>query len=112
MGTLGVASASSSADNSKPPEGCRGILLKSLAFAASDQDIREVFKDCGAGPTRVRLLTWPNGESKGKAFVDFPDAASVEAAMKMSGEELHDRRLVMEFCKPAPGILATAGAHA
>merc|ERR1711879_110612 len=82
------------------PEGCLGIVVKQLSWAASEDDLREVFAGCGAGPLRVRILTDKEGNSKGKAFVDFTDRTSVELAGKLNGTKLKGRFIALEYTRP------------
>ncbi|CAK0910884.1 unnamed protein product [Prorocentrum cordatum] len=83
---------------SQPPEGCRGLLVRGLAWWVTEESLRSFFGKCGEGPTRVRVLKEKStGESKGKAFVDFADAAAVEEAMKLNCTPLDGWKLRLEF---------------
>lgn len=85
------------------PEGCTGLVVKRLSFAATESDLRETFAGCGAGPTRARILMDKEGWSKGKGFVDFADRAALEAAVKLHGTKMKGRPLVLEYARAKEG---------
>eukprot|EP00933_Yihiella_yeosuensis_P036793 TRINITY_DN3058_c0_g1_i2.p1 TRINITY_DN3058_c0_g1~~TRINITY_DN3058_c0_g1_i2.p1 ORF type:complete len:331 (-),score=103.25 TRINITY_DN3058_c0_g1_i2:240-1232(-) len=88
--------------NGQAPDGGIGVMVRSLSFDATEDDLKEVFSKCGDGPTRVKLLVDKNsGQSKGKAFIDFADKTSAEKAMELQGNLLKGRELWIEFSKPA-----------
>lgn len=78
------------------PAKCLGIVVWSLAFEVTEEDLAQTFTTSAGRPTRVRLLTWPTGESKGKAFIDFADQAAVDEAEKLNGTMLKGRKLRFE----------------
>lgn len=51
-----------------------------LSFNAYDTDIRELFEECG-NILNVKLLTKPDGKSKGSAFVKFSSKNSFNKAL-------------------------------
>merc|ERR1712106_1046484 len=62
------------------PANCTGIVVKQLAFTATEEDLMETFKSCGAGPTHVKLLyNTDTGQSKGIAFIEFSQEGAEEA---------------------------------
>jgi len=79
------------------PQGCHGLMARGLSFEATEADLEGAFSACGAVTTRVRLLKDKAGMSKGKAFIDFQDEASVEKAAKLNGTPLKGRKLCLEF---------------
>ena len=79
------------------PKGSRGLLARGLSYDVTDDDLKETFSACGAGPTRVRVLVDKSGWSKGKAFMDFADEAAVEEAMKFNDTMLKGRKLRLEY---------------
>jgi len=85
-----------------PEPSCPGVMIRHLSYAATEADLQAVFKACGKGPSRVRLLTDKStGESKGKAFVDFDDdLAGSAAAVRKNGQDLKGRRMTIEYARP------------
>lgn len=85
------------------PANCNGIVVKQLAFAATEEDLRETFKACGAGPTRVKLLyNTDTGQSKGIAFIGFEQEGvdtgkAAEEAVSLSGSALKGRPFYVEY---------------
>lgn len=83
------------------PEGCTGVMVRSLSFDVTEEDLREAFASCAGGTTRVRLLMdKQSGQSKGKAFLDFADQSGVDEAIKLAGTSLKGRKLIVEYAKP------------
>jgi len=86
---------------SAKPEGCKSIVVKGLAFAATKDDLMSTFKRCGKrGPQNVKILTDKSGESKGIAFVDFDDEHAVDEAMLLTQTELKGRRFFLDYALP------------
>jgi len=72
-----------------------------LAYSVTADDLKDVFKNCGTGPQHVKLFTdRETGASKGLAFVDFDDTASVDEAMKFTETELKGRAFFMDYSAP------------
>lgn len=83
------------------PIGCTSVLLKGLAFSVTDADLRRLFEACGGGPANINILTdRETGASRGMAFVDFDDEATVDEAIKLNGTELKGRRFSMDYATP------------
>mmetsp|Transcript_97987 Transcript_97987/g.275765 ORF Transcript_97987/g.275765 Transcript_97987/m.275765 type:complete len:213 (+) Transcript_97987:79-717(+) len=83
--------------------GCSSVVVKGLAYEASEDELRAVFARCGRGPTAVRILTdRETGESRGTAFVDFDpsDAAAPDEAVKLSETELRGRFFRVDYATP------------
>merc|ERR1712176_197174 len=78
------------------PKGCTSVIVKGLAFSATEDDLMKLFKSCGDGPKNILILTDRNtGKSRGMAFVDFDDEGAIDEAMRLSGSELRGRRFHM-----------------
>merc|ERR1712137_304365 len=100
----GAAGKGKSPSSRRPkPPGCTSVVVKGIAYAATEEDLLGVFASCGggAGPSRVKLLRdRTSGESKGIAFLDFQDTEAVDQAMLLSETELKGRCFFMDY---APG---------
>jgi len=84
----------------KPP-GCTSIVVKGLAYEATEDELRGIFCRCGQGPVNIRILTdRETGESRGIAFVDFDDGDAVDEAVKLSETELRGRTFFVDYAKP------------
>ena len=68
------------------------VFIGNLSWGATEDDIRRHFETCGH-TVRVKVLTSPDGRSKGIAFVGFENAEAVEAALKLTGSEFMGRQL-------------------
>mmetsp|Transcript_58445 Transcript_58445/g.169566 ORF Transcript_58445/g.169566 Transcript_58445/m.169566 type:complete len:240 (+) Transcript_58445:1992-2711(+) len=103
-GKSATAAPMALADVPAPEAGCPGVLVKGLAFSATEDEIRQHFASCGRGPSGVRLMKDKRtGESKGKAFVDFDqDLSGSHAAMRMTGQSLKGRRMAIEYVRSRP----------
>ena len=53
-----------------------------LSFNAYDNDIRELFEQCG-DILHVNLLSRPDGKSKGMAFVKFSRKSAIAKAQEL-----------------------------
>jgi len=87
---------------SPKPAGCTSVVVKGLAYEATEDDLRRAFRTCGRGPANVRILTdRATGEPRGVAFVDFDgEGAAVDEAVKMSGTELRGRVFFVDYARP------------
>jgi len=85
------------------PANCTGVVVKQLAFSATEDDLKETFKSCGTGPTKVKLLiNRDTGQSKGMAFIDFAQdgvdvGKAVDEAVSFSGSDFKGRRYYVEY---------------
>merc|ERR1712151_316993 len=82
------------------PANCKSIVMKSLAFEVTEEDLRLTFQTCGNGPSRINLLRKDTGASKGIAFVDFEDESAVDEAMKLNETELKGRTFHLDYVSP------------
>eukprot|EP00747_Dinoflagellata_sp_TGD_P210087 gnl/TRDRNA2_/TRDRNA2_83417_c0_seq1.p1 gnl/TRDRNA2_/TRDRNA2_83417_c0~~gnl/TRDRNA2_/TRDRNA2_83417_c0_seq1.p1 ORF type:complete len:351 (+),score=109.18 gnl/TRDRNA2_/TRDRNA2_83417_c0_seq1:77-1054(+) len=83
------------------PDGCTSVVVKGLSYSVTDEDLMDVFKKCGTGPSGVKvLMNRETGASRGMAFVDFEDGAAVDEAMKLTGTSLKGRSFFIDYAKP------------
>lgn len=66
-----------------------------LSFNAYDNDVREIFDECG-NVLNVKLLVRPDGKSKGSAFIKFSSKNSFNKALELNGMEHMGRTLKIE----------------
>jgi len=66
---------------------------------ASEEEIRMLFESCG-NVERVKVLTQPDGSSKGVCFVTMQSADHALEALRLTGEDFNGRRLNV---RPAVG---------
>jgi nucleolin len=76
--------------------------VRGLSFQATEDDLKELFAECGAVDS-VNLLKRPDGTSKGVCFVRFTDEKSLAAAIEFSGSEHMGRTLTIEKSKDGSG---------
>lgn len=79
------------------------VFVGNLSWSVTEEDLRQQFTPCGT-IVRVKVLTSPDGRSKGAAFVGFDNPASVDTALAMAGTEFLGRQLKVSKAgdKPAP----------
>lgn len=80
------------------------LFVGSLAYAASEEDLREIFVRERIGVSSVRIaIDRETGRSKGIAFVELEDASQAETAVVLlNGAEVAGRRVTVEL-KGRPG---------
>lgn len=75
------------------------LLVKNLAFEASKDEIRELFKQFG-DVKNVRLPVKTSGDHRGYAFVEFLTHEEAKNAFsKLSNTHFYGRKLVIEWAK-------------
>lgn len=77
------------------------IFVGGLAWAATDEDLKEAFSACGE-VISANVVRYPDtGRSKGFAFIEF---SSVEEAQKakdeLDGKEIAGRAIKIDFARP------------
>eukprot|EP00746_Dinoflagellata_sp_MGD_P097652 gnl/MRDRNA2_/MRDRNA2_39195_c0_seq1.p1 gnl/MRDRNA2_/MRDRNA2_39195_c0~~gnl/MRDRNA2_/MRDRNA2_39195_c0_seq1.p1 ORF type:complete len:545 (-),score=164.60 gnl/MRDRNA2_/MRDRNA2_39195_c0_seq1:173-1807(-) len=83
------------------PAGCTSIVVKGLAYDATEDDLRSMFASCGNGPQNISILSdWNTGKSKGIAFVDFDDEKAIDPAMELSGSKIKGRAFTLDYAAP------------
>lgn len=99
--------------NVSPPAGSeeyvnnRTVYVQGLPFTATEQDVRNFFKECG-DISSIRLPKWhDSGKLKGYGHVEFKKTEGATKAMELNGEYLLDRYLSID--RPmVPRALASA----
>ena len=72
------------------------VIVKSINFDATDDDIREFFGKYGNVASVKLERRYYDGRSKGSAFVKFADAQSLENAVADTGVEMMGRNIRIE----------------
>jgi len=75
------------------------VIVKGLPFAATEDDIRAYFAECGE-ITRVNLLKGFDGRSKGCCFITFEENQSVATAESWNASDFDGRKVFIEQTKP------------
>ena len=83
------------------------LFIAGLPFDVDDQELKELFEEFGEVTSARVINDKETGKSRGFGFVEMPDKAAAEQAMKeISDSELSGRRLtvkVAEDKKPNTG---------
>jgi len=74
------------------------LFVANLPFSFTDEAFQQVFTDIGLKPKSVKVVTKPNGRSKGFGFVEFGDEDSQKKALeKINGKEVEGRELTVRI---------------
>lgn len=77
------------------------LFVKGLPFVTNQNAVTNIFKPYGA--VNVRLVTKKNGQSKGCAYVDFPDEKTAEEAIKQTnGLKIGEHTITVAVSAPPP----------
>lgn len=73
------------------------IYVGNLSYSLDESSLRTAFAEFG----EITDLAFPKdrvtGRPRGFAFITFNDASSAEAALKLDGQELSGRKVVVKF---------------
>eukprot|EP01118_Nematostelium_gracile_P007206 TRINITY_DN2334_c0_g1_i2.p1 TRINITY_DN2334_c0_g1~~TRINITY_DN2334_c0_g1_i2.p1 ORF type:complete len:362 (+),score=128.65 TRINITY_DN2334_c0_g1_i2:88-1173(+) len=87
---------------SQKPEGCTTVFLGNLSFQIQDENIYELFQDCG----EISQIRWLNdketGNFKGCGFVEFVDSESTAKAVAHNGEDVMGRTIRIDYSESKP----------
>ena len=77
------------------------IYVSNIAFTATTQDLRQLFRSFGA-VAKINIITdRDTGQSRGFGFVEMPDSTAAKAAIQgLQGKELAGRTLTVNEAKP------------
>jgi RNA recognition motif-containing protein len=77
------------------------IFVGNLAFAATDQDVRQLFAQYGEVDTVNIITDRETGRARGFGFVEMPNSREAHAAIQaLQGKELAGRALNVNEAKP------------
>jgi RNA recognition motif-containing protein len=95
-------SADAASNNFPPPEGSqqyindRTVYVQGLPFSATEQDIKNFFKDAG-DVLSIRLPKWhDSGKLKGYGHVEFKKSEGAAKALELNGQYMQDRYLTID----------------
>jgi RNA recognition motif-containing protein len=81
---------------SKPKGGRMNIYIGNVSWDLTEEELKEAFEAYGQITTVNIIKDKYTGRSRGFAFVEMPDKASAEAAIKgLNGKELKGREIVV-----------------
>jgi RNA recognition motif-containing protein len=88
---------------SKPKGGKMNRYVGNISWDLTEEDLKEAFEAFGQ-TTSVKIIKDKHtGKSRGFAFVEMPEKAEAEAAMKdLNGKELKGREIVVNEARPRP----------
>ena len=73
-------------------EGEFEVCVQQLSYQAFENDLRSHFEPCGE-ILSARVLTKPDGKSKGTAFLKFGFKSAFNSALELDGSELCGRTI-------------------
>ena len=77
------------------------IYVGNLAYAVTEDDLREAFGAFGQVASAKLIIDHASGQSKGFGFVEMDDGAEAGAAIKgLNGTALKDREMTVNEAKP------------
>ncbi|MBN9381289.1 MAG: RNA-binding protein [Chitinophagaceae bacterium] len=77
------------------------IYVSSLSFTAGDEDLRQLFAAYGRVSSAKVVMDKYSNRSKGFGFVEMPDQAEAEKAIKqLNGSQFEGRSIVVNEAKP------------
>jgi len=77
------------------------IYVGNLAYSMTDDDLNELFSEFGEVQSASVIMDKFSGQSKGFGFVEMPDNASADAAIKeLNGKSIKGRALKVNQAKP------------
>jgi nucleolin len=84
-----------------PSEPCPRLFIGGLAWAATDEDLKEAFGSFGE-VVSASVAKYPDtGRSKGFGFVEYSSTEEAEKAKDgMNGKELAGRPIKVDFARP------------
>jgi hypothetical protein len=76
------------------------LYVGNLPYSFSDQDLENLFVDCGQVTSAKVVMDRETGRSRGFGFVEMDDADGREAIEKMHGQDCQGRALVVNEARP------------
>lgn len=77
-------------------------FVKNLGPYTTDTEVLEYFKACGEVKA-IRHMRWPDGRSRGFAYVEFGSDDALEKAILLSGSQLKGMTIVVQKSRPTKG---------
>lgn len=77
------------------------IFVSSLSFSTTDQELKQLFDSYGNVSSAKIIMDRDNNRSKGFGFVEMPDDAEGEKAIKqLDGSRFDGRSIAVSVAKP------------
>ncbi len=77
------------------------IYVGNLAYSMTDEELNELFSEFGEVQSASVIMDKFSGQSKGFGFVEMPDNAAADAAIKeLNGKSVKGRALKVNQAKP------------
>ncbi len=77
------------------------IYVGNLSYKMTDEDLRKLFSDFGTVAESKIVTDRDTGRSKGFGFVEMPnDAEGEEAIKQLNGKEIEGRSINVNIAKP------------
>lgn len=88
-------------DEQTPSEPNNKLFIGGLAWAATDEDLKEAFSPFGE-IVSASVVRYPDtGRSKGFGFVEYTSVEEAEKAKsEMDGKEIAGREIKIDFARP------------
>jgi nucleolin len=84
-------------EESERPEGCKSVFVGNLPFSATEDDLKQLFADCGEIEGARIATDRETGRARGFGYVDFTDESAVDKAMALTGTDLNGRAIRVDF---------------
>jgi len=79
---------------------CVHVFVGNLSYSATVNQLQEVFQNCG-NIVSVKIATHSdNGTSRGFGFIEFENNDGVIGAIKLSGTEINERKIRVDYYFP------------
>jgi len=77
------------------------IFVGNMSYETTEDEVRQAFQAHGEVSSAAIIMDRATGRSKGFGFVEMPDAAQANAAIKaLNLQELHGRALTVNEARP------------
>jgi RNA recognition motif-containing protein len=77
----------------------RSVFIGQLPFSATEEEIAEIFKDCGK-IHHVRIPRDPEGKSRGIAYITFDTQEAVDLALKFNKAQFGKQTITVQSSNP------------
>jgi len=77
------------------------IYVGNLSYSMTDEDLRDLFTEFGEVSSASVIMDKFSGQSKGFGFVEMPQQADAEAAIKaLNDQDVKGRRIKVNQARP------------
>ncbi|RWS23957.1 squamous cell carcinoma antigen recognized by T-cells 3-like protein, partial [Leptotrombidium deliense] len=75
------------------------LFVDNIPVDVTQDELRNIFKEYG-DLSEIRIVTFRNGHSKGKAYVEYKDEIGAQSALKANGMLLKDKTISVAISNP------------